>query len=126
MRTLGSILGSASRTDILRVLYYQPEPVGLRYLARIAKVHPRSAELALKALLLEDFVVHKRTATRALYELNRDQPDAFVLKAVFDASAHTAMVLRNRSLDRRAYTILPFIAEASRMLEHARRRRHVA
>jgi len=125
MRTLGDILGSAARTDVLRALYYQPESVGLRHLAGIAGVHPHSAELALRALAQEGFVACERTPTRALYKLNRDHSDAIVLRAICDASAHTAVVIRNRSLDTRARAILPFIAEASHMLTHARRHQHV-
>ena len=126
MKTLGSILGSAARTDILRVLCYQPESVGLRFLARVAEVHPHSAELALDALVRDGVVLYKRTPTRALYGLNFNHDDAFVLKSIFDASQKASIKIRNRSLGKRASIILPFIAEASHMISYAKRGSHVA
>ena len=126
MKSLGNILGSAARTDILRVLYYQPEPVGLRHLATIAGVQPRSAQLAVAALSEERLVTRRKTPTRALYALNRDHRDAAVLKAIFDAATRVAQTSRRRTLDARARTLLPFIAEAAGMIAHARRARHVA
>jgi DNA-binding transcriptional ArsR family regulator len=125
MRSLGKILGSAARTDILRALHYQPEPVGLRHLATLAAVQPRSAQLALAALEREALVTRRKTATRALYALNRAHSDVPVLKAIFDAAARTVRASRRRDLDRKAKTLLPFMAEASGMINHARRDGHV-
>ncbi len=125
MKTLGAILGSAARTDILRVLYYQPDPVGLRYLARIAGVHPHSAELALEKLIHDGLVVYNQIKLRKLYELNSEHLDTAILKSVFDASEHVSIKLRNNNLNKRATCILPFIAEASYMISHARRCKHV-
>jgi hypothetical protein len=99
----------------------QPSPVGLRYLSRIARVHVRSAELALKALVREDLAVCDRTPTRTFYSLNRNCPETEVLQAVFDASTRAQVVLRSRHLAARARTLLPFIEESSRMIAHARR-----
>jgi hypothetical protein len=125
MKTLGNLLGSAGRTEVLRVLNYQPGLVGLRQVARRAGVHARSAELALDALVGETLVNCKRTATRALYEMNRDHPDARVLEALFEAAARAAIGQRSSSLHARARGILPFIAEATRMLANAKGSRHV-
>lgn len=126
MKTLGTILGSAARTDILRTLYYQPEPVGLRYLARIAGVHPHSAELALEKLIHEALVLCDRIDLRKLYELNVKHVDTVILTSIFDASEHVSIKLRNNNLNKRAACILPFVAEASCMISHARRYKNVA
>ncbi len=75
MKSLGNIFGTVARTDILRALYYQPEPVGLRYLARIADIHPHSAELALAALAHEQLVIYGKVGRRKLYELNMRHED---------------------------------------------------
>lgn len=126
MKTLGALLVSAGRTEILRALVCQSDPVGLRQVARIAGVHPRSAELALAGLLRENLVISRPVASRAQYELNRSHEDAAVLEAVFLAAAREITIVRSRSLKERARRILPFIREARRMIDHARGSRHVA
>ena len=120
MRTLGDILGTAARTEILRALYYQPEPVGLRYLGRIAGVYPHSAELALKALVKEELVHCDRCGTRTLYVLNSNHADIDVLEAVFRASERVIIERNNHGLSERARLVLPFIESASRMIAHAK------
>jgi len=125
MKALGKLLGSAARTEVLRVLTCQPSPVGLRHVSRIAGIHPRSAELALKALVSEKLVKRNRRSGRSLYEMNHGHPDMPVLEAVFGAVARAATGERCSSLHQRARAILPFIEEATRMLTCARRSRHV-
>jgi DNA-binding transcriptional ArsR family regulator len=125
MRTLGELLGSAARTELLRVLAYQPGPVGLRPAARLAGIHPRSAELALRALVDEGMVLRRQAGRRPVYEWNPDHPDSPVLRSVFDAAAQARILQRAGTLRERARSILPFIEEASRMLTYARRDRHV-
>jgi hypothetical protein len=126
MKTLGRLLGSAARTDILRTLVCQPGAVGLRQVARIAEVHPHSAELALAGLVREGLVRRRRINSRAVYEVNRSHADVAVLEAVFLAVARAVSSLRSRSLDERSKSILPFIRQATRMLAHARETKHVA
>ena len=126
MKSLGILLGSAGRTEILRTLMCQPGSVGLRQVARLAGVHPHSAELALAGLVREGLVRRRRTSSRALYGLNRSHADIAVLDAVFLAAARAVTCERNRSLGKRARSILPFIRQATRMLTHARENRHVA
>jgi len=125
MKSLGQLLGSAARTDVLRVLNCQPEAVGLRHVARIAGVHPRSAELALAGLVREHLVMRKRTGSRVLYSMNRGHPDTPILESVFEAAAQEAIRQRRPTLQIQAGTILPFIRQATRMLAIARKNRHV-
>jgi len=125
MRTLGKLLGSAARTELLRVLAYQAGPVGLRPLARLAGIHPHSTELALRALVGEGLVLRRQSSTRPLYEWNPDHPDAPVLESVFKAAEQAYVRQRGSALREWAQAILPLIQEASQMLTHARRRRHV-
>ena len=126
MTNLGTLLSSAARTDILRALMYQPDPAGLRPLARIAGVQPRSAELALSALVNEKLVKRTGYSAGPRYALNRAHPDAELLDAVFTAAARAATANRCRMLGQRASCILPFIREAGNMLTRARGSRHVA
>ena len=126
MKTLGDLLGSAARTEVLRVLNYQPGPVGLRQVAWRAGIRPRSAELALNALVDEKLVSRRRTATRALYEMNQGHPDVAVLEAIFAAAARAVISQRSPSLHKRAQGILPFIAEATRMLDRSKSPGHGA
>ena len=125
MKTLGKLLGSAARTEVLRVLTCQPGPLGLRPTARVAGIHPRSAELALRDLVREQLVRSRPTAAGPVYEINRRHPDTPVLEAVFDAAARAAVHQRRASLQRKARAILPFVDEADRMLSRARDHRHV-
>ncbi len=126
MTSLGTLLSSAARTEILRVLWYQSAPVGLRALARIAGVLPRSAELALDALVDEKRVTRTRDASGPCYALNRRHPDVELLDAVFMAAARATIARRSHTLEKRAARLLPFIREAGRMVALARSARHVA
>ena len=126
MNSLGSILGSAARTDILRALHHQSEPVGLRHLAMLAGVQLRSAQLALAGLETDRLVSRYQSATRALFVFNPQHEAAPVLGAIFAAADRAVHASRRGALDARAQTLLPFIAEASRMIQHAREEPHVS
>lgn len=126
MKTLGTLLSSATRTDILRALMYQPAPAGLRPLARIAGALPRSATLAINALVEEGLVKRTNHASGPSYAFNRMHPDAGVLIAVFTAAARAVTGSRCRTLAPRASGMLLFIREAGRMLTRAKGSRHVA
>lgn len=120
MKSLGNIFRTIARTDILRALFYQPESVGLRYLARIADIYPHSAELALASLIEEHLVICRKEGRRKLYELNIHHEDYVSLEAVFTA-LECLYIKRNSSrLNKRACTILPFIKEASEMISYAK------
>ena len=124
VKTLGKLFSSAARTEILRVLARQPAPIGLRHLARLAGVHPHSAEVALKSLLDDKLVKRKQATGRPVYALDATRPDAALLRAVFDAAEREQTRIRNQTLQDRARSILPFINEATRMLDRARGVKH--
>lgn len=124
MITLGKLLGSAARTEVLQVLFNQPGALGLRQTARIAAIHPRSAELALRELATEGLVKTTPSRPGPLYEINRTHPHAPLLAATFAAATQALIRLRSESLSARGRTLLPFLAEASRMLATAKRSRH--
>lgn len=126
MKTLGRLLCSEGKTEILRVLVYQPGPVGLRQAARLAGIHPHSAEVALSALVRKGLVKHGRSPHRARYELVRTHEDAAVLEAVFLAATSGFIAAQRRTLDARARQILPFIKQAVKMIDRARKSHHVA
>lgn len=120
MKTLGQLLGSAARADVLHVLYCEPEPVGLRHVARLAGLYPRSVQLALAGLVDDCLVVCDRTGARPLYQLDRNHSDAPILAAVFRAVAEARIRSRCSCVQDRAQSILPFINEAMRMLSVSR------
>lgn len=126
MKTLGSLLSSAGKTELLRALIYQQGSVGLRQVARIAAIHPHSAEMALDALVREGLVRRRRTSTRVLYEMVWSHEDVTVLKDVFAAAETGFIRARSCILAERARSLLPFIKQATRMITHSRESRHVA
>jgi hypothetical protein len=117
---LGQLFCSTARTEVLRALYYQPEGVGIRRLARIAGVHVRSAELAANELVNDKLVSRRRRGRRVFYTLRRTHPDAVTLAAVFEAAERAHIRADRADLDKRARRILPFIRQANRMIHHAR------
>ena len=119
-------MASPARTETLRALAHLPEPVGVRLLARIAEIHPHSAERALAALVREGVVRRDRAGGWARYALNRRHSAAAMLEAVFAAAEQETIRMRCRSLRSRARGILPCIRQATRMLVRARGNRHVA
>lgn len=121
MRSLGNLLGSTARTELLRVLAYQSNPLGLRQAARLAKVLPRSADLALRGLVNDGLVLCRKTRARNDYLMNHDHPETKILIAVFDAEATARLQAKQCELNERAQRILPFIEEATAMLAHAKR-----
>jgi len=123
---LGALLASPARIEVLRALVCQPGSAGLRQVARIAGVHPHSAELALAGLIRERLVKRERTPSRVLYTLIREHADVPVLEAVFTAAAQVSIKARSRSLNERARAILPLVRQATRMLACARESRRVA
>jgi len=107
-------------------MVYQPGPVGLRQVARIASIHPHSAELALAAMIRDGLVKRRNVRNRALFELVRNHEATSVLEAVFSAAATGYTQARSRTLNERAKSIFPFIRQASKMIARARESRHVA
>lgn len=121
MKRIGDMFSSKARTEILRVLNDMNDGAGLRQTARLAGVHPHSAELVLEKLINERLATCKRKGNRKLYQLNHDHEDVPFLKAVFKALVNASIQNRSKSLQEKGKTIIPFIDDASSMLRHARR-----
>lgn len=126
MKSLRDILGGSARFDLLHALYFQQGMVGLRQLARLADVHPHSAERMLKDLVKEGVVVRSQKGVRRLFQRNDVHTDWCILSPVFDAADRATRTLRAAELNERARAILPFVKEAGDMLSKARRRVRVA
>ena len=126
MKTLGRLLNSEGKTEILRVLVNLPGPVGLREAARLARIHPHSADVALAALGRAELVKHRRSTGRAHYELVRDHEDVAVLEAVFTAAANGFIAARCKTLNQRARQLFPFFKQARTMITRAKANHHVA
>lgn len=125
MKRLGKVLSSGARTEMLRVLYYQSDSIGLRPLARIAGLLPRSAEVAVLSLLEANLIYRLPGSRGPVYVLNRAHPDYDVLSAVFSAATNAIITKRSHKLAGKAQAILPFITAAEHMLSRARESRHV-
>lgn len=126
MNDVCHMLGASARFALLRALYYLPDAVGLRQLARLADVHPHSAERMLKELVDEGVVLRKKTSSRTMFTRSNDHSDWCVLEPVFDAAERSIRALNAPRLNRRAQAILPFLEEAGSMLKKARRSIRVA
>jgi len=126
MNSLGSIFASAARTELLYALRYQHDDVGLRQLARLAGVHPHSAERVLADLVRERLVTMRKTPARTFYRKNLSHPDWRMIDAVCDGADRARRELLWPALNLRAKSLLPFIEEADAMLSRARRTLRVA
>ena len=126
MKALNHILGASARFDLLRALYYQHREVGLRQLARLAGVHPHSAERMLQELVDEAVIDRRKTNARTMFWKNKRHSDWHTLQAVFEAADRATSELQRATLNKRAQSILPFINEAANMLKRARKRTRVA
>lgn len=111
---------------MLRVLVCQHEMIGLRYAARLAGVHPHSAELVLAKMVEEKLVKCRRSSSSKMYELNRAHDAVPILDAVFSAASLVAIKEKSKSLQGRGRSLLPFINEAGQMLACSRKDPNVA
>ena len=111
---------------MLRTLICLAEPVGIRQAARIAGVHPHTAELVLDELVREGLVTRRGKGQRIAFDLDRERPEIVVLAAVFKAADEALARVNSVKLSGRAVRVLPFIRESSRLIARAREQRHVA
>ena len=121
MNSLTQIIGASARFDILRALHFLHDPVGLRQLARLAGVHPHSAERMLRDLVKERVVTRKKKGSRVLFSRNQEHPDWYVLGAVIRASDKALRDLQRPRLNERAQATVSFVEEAGGMMTQARR-----
>jgi len=126
MKVLGDLFSSGARTELLRVLCYQPDGMALRALARTAGLRIRSAELALSSLVRDKLVKRSRDGNRVVFVLDRADVRYSILHAVFDAAMYEGIRADSRLLNERSKVILPFINEAKHMLNNAVARKGLA
>jgi hypothetical protein len=119
------MLGPPGRIEILRALYYQPDAASLRQLARLADVHPHTAELVLRGLVSERLVVRRTSASRVFYTKDTRHSHWLVIGRVCDGADSALRQLKRPLHDRQARTLLPFIEQTTTMLAKARGSRRV-
>lgn len=119
MTMLGDLFSSGARTELLRVLCYQPDGMALRALARTAGLGVRSVELALSSLVRDKLVKRSRVGNRVVFALDRTDARCSVLLALFDAAMFAGIRAGSSLMNERAKVILPFIEDASQMLDNA-------
>lgn len=124
MAYLAAILSSKARVEVLSQLCLLQNPVGLRKLARICGLHPRSVELALAGLIEEERVSKDSKRENPSYVFNWSHKDAIRLQKVFETD--TAEVLKQRSLtlQSRAEILCSFIDDGLELLERGRSSLH--
>lgn len=120
MKRLDQLFSSTARTAVLNVLAFQPDSISLRQTARIARIHPYSAERALAALVNEGVVQRQRSGNTCLHALHPTDPSAAMVRAAIKAAADAAISARSHEWQSRARQILPFMHEAAAMLRKAR------
>jgi len=125
MKSIGSILKSGARADILHVLFYAHTAVSLRQLARLADVHPHSAEMVMDDLLKDHLVKRRKTSARCFFWKDSDNPDWLIIGGVCRGAEQAHQLSKQPALNKRALLILPFIEEAGSMLFKARKNRRV-
>lgn len=126
MSNIGHLFSSAARTEILRVLSEMKEGAGVREIARLAGVYPRSAQLTLAGLVDEKLVKRRTARKRTLYLLNPEHNNTALLEKIFREVSDDSIRARSRTLQERGRSILPFIDDAISMLRHAKKGRHDA
>ena len=120
MKSLGTLLKSPARIEVMRALSSLDVPLGVRPLAVLAKTHPYATLQALRELVEEGVMEKCGTRTRPVYRLDDRSADVSRLRAVFQADRDLRMRADGESLSRRARALMEFNQKALGMLRTAR------
>ena len=121
MNSLGQLLKSPTRIEVLRALFSVDFPLGVRALAILAHAHPYAASRVLAELVEEKLVEKTKSQTRPAYRICTNHPEALRLQRFFDADRETLRGQDEEDLSRRAQAFFNFNRQALQMLGQARR-----
>jgi DNA-binding IclR family transcriptional regulator len=120
MVSLGQLLKSPVRIDVLRSLFSVEVPLGLRLLARMSQAHPYATSRVLQDLVEETLVEKTSSLTRPMYRICAKHPHASRLRRIFEADRETGVLQEQEDLSRRAQAFVEFNSKALQMLKQAR------
>ncbi len=120
MVSLGQLLKSPVRIDVLRSLFSVEVPLGLRPLARMSQAHPYATSRVLQDLVEETLVEKTSSLTRPTYRICAKHPHASRLRRIFEADRETCVLQEQEDLSRRAQAFVEFNRKALQMLKQAR------
>lgn len=120
MTLLSSILSSKARIEVLRTLCFLDKPIGLRKLARICEVHPRSAELALQGLIAERRVIKSPKGSAPAYRWNAAHADALRLQKLFHADMSEVLKMKTKDYQSKALGLCKFIDDGLKLVAKGR------
>lgn len=116
---------SKARTEVLRALCALPNPLGIRHLARLTRLHPRSVELSLNSLAAEGILTRLPDAGRTTgVQINRQHPAFSRLRELFETDTLAELATRTPALDRRGLAMCAFMDDARTLIHRGRRSLH--
>lgn len=124
MNSLGKLLKSPARIEVLRALCALDIPVGVRALAVLARSHPYATSRVLAELVREDLVEKTAARTRPGFRMRNHHPEAARLRALFASDRETLRQRDAEELSKRAKSFLNFNCRALRVMDQARRSLH--
>lgn len=120
MDPLSHILSSKARVEVLRTLCFLDKPVGLRKLARICEVHPRSAELAIQGLIDEKRVVKSYEGSAPAYILNAGHSDTSRLRKLFNSDMCEVLKMKAEGCQPKALGLCTFMDDGLMLVAKGR------
>jgi len=127
MNFLGDLFNSKARTEVLRALCVLPKPMGIRPLARLTRLHPRSVERTLEALREEGMVIrHPHAGHKAAVAINRQHPAYGRLRELFHADTLAELSTRTSALAGRGVSLCSFMDDGLALIQRGRRSLHDA
>ena len=125
MYLLGDVFSSKARTEVLRGLCVSTKPVGLRKLARITGLRPRSVELALNGLQQQGLVERVSCSEHSDgYCIQNGHQMTDRLRAVFLADLKEELHERSALLAERGLGLCDFMDEGLALVMRGRRSLH--
>lgn len=112
MIDISSLLSSKARWKILRVLFYQHEPIPLRHVAYLSGMPVFSIQRALVQLLDEQVIVRQEKQSRVLFSLNKRSESYDFLAGLFALEVRSRLKNLSETYHQRARASLAFASQA--------------
>jgi len=119
MHSLGDILSSKARTEIIEVLSRTQTKVGIRRIAWMCDLHPRSVEIALKSLVDEKLVLKIPQKRGFAYIWNEDNPETSRLRQLFVVDEHQRLNRRTTQLTSDGAHLCAFLDDGFSLFQQA-------
>jgi len=119
MYSLGDMLSSKARTEIIEVLSRTQTKVGIRRIAWICGLHPRSVEIALKSLVDEKLVLKIPQKRGFAYTWNEDHPETSRLRQLFVHDEHQRLDRRTAPLSSEGKQLCAFLDDGLSLIQQA-------